>query len=112
MAPVRSITLLASIEKARGFDIKTIVLPHIGLLNKDKTAFYLDNIASVAKDTASSIANILLSGGTKDDAMQYFKNRFYRGSIPEMYPPDAMELNTSIMISLIEREIVKKTAKG
>ena len=54
--------------------------------------------------TAESIAKILRSGGTKDDAIRWFRDTFYHGYVVDIYPEDAMLLNTGIMIDLIGRE--------
>lgn len=97
-------TAIDSIEKAEKLDIETLLLPHIGVLDRAHTAFYLNNMKKSAVETAQTIADILKSGGSKADAMQWFKDTFYRGNVVDIYPLDAMELNTSIMIDLIERE--------
>jgi len=97
-------TTLASIEKAEALEIETILLPHIGPQSKDKTAFYLANMKKSAVFTAESIAEILRSGGTKDDAIRWFRDTFYHGYVVDIYPEDAMLLNTGIMIDLIGRE--------
>lgn len=99
-------TTFSSIDKALALDIRQIVLPHIGLLSEEKTAFYLSNTKKSAVFTAESIAEILRRGGTKDDAIAWFRETFYHGSVVDMYPEDAMLLNTGIMIDLVERELV------
>lgn len=98
---------LDSIEKAKSFDIENILVPHYGLLTKNQTVTYLEKSYESIVETAEAIVDILRSGGTKEDAMEYFKNRFYHGSVKETYPIDAMELNTGIMINLIEKELLQ-----
>ena len=98
---------LDSIEKAKTLDIENILVPHYGLLTKNQTAVYLEKSYESTVETAEAIVDILRSGGTKEDAMEYFKNRFYHGSVKETYPIDAMELNTGIMINLIEKELLQ-----
>jgi len=97
---------LKSIDKAKKLDIENILLPHLGLIDKEKTAFYLQNAKKSAVETAEEIAKILKSGGSKDNALKFFKDKFYHGYIKKIYPLDAMELNTTIMVNLIEKEIV------
>ncbi len=96
---------LDSMEKAKKLAIKRVLSPHLGLLTENQTALYLENGPKSMTATAQSIAAILQNGGTKDDCLAWFKDRFYRGYIPAIYPPDAMELNTRIMIDLIEKEV-------
>ena len=97
---------MESIKKAQAMDIQQILVPHYGLLEKEESRFYLEKSASDAKDTAQHIAQILAAGGSDEDAYQYFVDRFYHGYIKEIYPPDAMKLNTHIMIDLIKKELL------
>lgn len=97
---------LASIDKAKALDIDRILLPHCGLLDAEKTAFYLQNCRQSAVDTAQSIRSILEKGGTLEDAEQFFIHTFYREGVPAIYPEDAMRLNTSIMVKLLNRELL------
>ncbi|MBQ7930872.1 MAG: MBL fold metallo-hydrolase [Clostridia bacterium] len=96
---------LDSIAKAEGMEIENIVLPHYGLLAREKTAFYLSMCRKNAVETADGIMEILHSGGTYEDAAAYFWKTFYHGNVPAIYPEDAMELNTGIMVKLLEREL-------
>ncbi len=98
---------LRSIEKVEGMEIEHILVPHLGLLDKEKTALYLHGAKASAVTTAEDIVKILKAGGTDEDALNYFKDRFYNGYIKEIYPVDAMELNTSIMIKLIKKELLR-----
>lgn len=101
---------LDSIEKARKLEIENILLPHLGLMDKAKTAFYMENIADASRETAEKIVDILQEGGSEADAMQYIKDKFYHGYIQSIYPIDAMKLNTSIMIKLLKKEILGEEA--
>lgn len=96
---------LDSMEKARKLPIDRVLSPHLGLLTKKQSAFYLENGAKSMTKTAQSIAAILRSGGSKEECIAWFKAHFYRDRIPDIYPPDAMELNTRIMVDLIEKEL-------
>lgn len=97
---------LDSIKKACSLDVKNILVPHCGLLDEKTTEFYLSCAGTFTAKTAKEISRILKSGGSKQDAMDFFKDKFYHGKVREMYPIDAMELNTGIMINLIEKELV------
>lgn len=98
-------TTLNSIEKVLALNIENILIPHYGLANKEKSRYYLCNMKRSAVETFSDISAIIKNGGTKDDALDYFKKKFYHGHIVDIYPPDAMALNTSIMIDLIVGEM-------
>lgn len=95
---------LQSIDKARKLPIDRILLPHCGLQDAEKTAYYLQNCRKSAVETAQAIRNILEKGG---DAEQYFWDTFYRDGVPAIYPEDAMRLNTGIMVRLLEKELLQ-----
>lgn len=97
---------LASIRKVQGMEIDHILLPHFGLLNKEKTAYYLENAGKSAADTAGEILRILRAGGSKEEAVTFFREKFYHGYIQTIYPPDAMELNTAITVDLLAKELL------
>lgn len=93
-----------SINRVTELSIENVLIPHYGLLDKAQTEIYLKKAKVSAEDTANKIVEMLKNGKTKDDALQYFKDRFYYGYVSEIYPVDAMELNTGIMIDLLIRE--------
>ncbi len=102
-------TTLESISKAEKMAIDTILVPHYGLLNKAATIKYLKQCRLSAETTAKDIADILRQGGTENDALLYFTEKFYHGYIKKIYPVDAMELNTGIMINLIKKEFLTES---
>lgn len=93
-----------SIERVEKLDIENILVPHFGLLDEDKTKVYLSIAKKNAVETAQEIAAMLKDGKSKEDAIEYFKDKYYNGYIKEVYPIDAMELNTGITVDLIKRE--------
>lgn len=95
---------LDSIDRAQKLEIERVLVPHYGVLDSDVAKKYLENAKFNAKDTAEKIAELLKNGASKEEAMAYFKNRYYNGYIKEVYPEDAMELNTGITVDLIKRE--------
>jgi len=99
---------IESIRKAKTLEIEQFLLPHYGMLPKEKAAAYLDTALCSFEETANKFAEILRAGGTKEDTIAWFKDRFYHGYIPEIYPQDAMELNTGIMADLIRRELTQQ----
>ncbi len=98
-------TALDSIKKAQQFDIEQMVVPHYGLLEPQYTKDFLKISYNTSVEVAESICNILQNGGSEDDALEYFRQKFYHGFVRDVYPRDAMELNTSIMIRLIQKEL-------
>ena len=97
---------LDSIAKAKALAIDNILFPHLGLADKEKTAYFLAHAAESATETAEWIAGILRAGGTHEDAIAAFEQKFYHGKVKETYPIDAMMLNTTIMVGLIEKELI------
>ncbi|MBQ4518462.1 MAG: DUF1887 family protein [Clostridia bacterium] len=93
-----------SIEKVEQLDIEQILVPHYGLVDKEKAEFYLKKAKQSAKETAEEIVGMLKEGKAKEEIAEFFKDKFYHGYIQIVYPLDAMELNTGIMINLLERE--------
>lgn len=94
-----------SIDKVKKLDIENVLAPHYGILGKEETVFYLKKAKETAEETANEIADRIREGKTKEEIAEWFKDKFYHGYIKEIYPVDAMELNTGIMIDLIKREL-------
>ncbi len=97
---------LSSIERAERLEIERMVLPHYGLADRETTAFYRSLCRESAERTAEGIVRVLRAGGTQADAVQFFKDSFYHGGVPRIYPEDAMLLNTGIMVDLIAKELM------
>lgn len=95
-----------SIKKASKMDIENILIPHYGLLSREDTAEYLRIGYESAKETAQEISDLLKNGGSDEDAFNLFRNKFFHGYVKEIYPEDAMALNTTIMVNLIKNELV------
>lgn len=95
---------LDSLKRARELTIKQMLLPHYGLIKDETVELFFDKSLDTTKDTAEKIAEFLRNGKTESQILEYIKNRFYHGYIKTIYPIDAMELNTSIMIKLIKNE--------
>ena len=94
-----------SILRVERLDIERILVPHYGLLDKAETQFYLKRAKESAVATADEIVGMLRIGKTKAEIIEYFKDKFYHGYVREIYPIDAMELNTGITVDLLEREL-------
>lgn len=96
-----------SIENVKKLDPESILVPHFGVLTGEKAKLYLKRAKISATETTNEIVEMIKGGKSKEEIIEYFKNKFYRGYVRTIYPIDAMELNTSIMIDLIKREIVE-----
>ena len=97
---------IASIEKIKQLKIKYLLSPHYGILSEEQTKFFLENMKSSAEKTAADIIESLENGKTVDEIVAEFKNKYWHGYIKEIYPEDAIDLNTSIMIELIKKELL------
>ena len=94
---------LDSIDKLLTFDIESILIPHFGVLEKAATSLYLSKLKSSTKEIAESAASII-KNASKEAAAEYLKDKVRSSPLNDTYPPDALELNTSIMINLLEKE--------
>ena len=95
---------LESMDLVSAMPVKRLLLPHYGLLDEEKTAFYLQNIKAVTVDMAEAMARIWKSGGTREDCLALYRERFCRGNV--VYPEESLVLNTGIMAEMIKRELV------
>ncbi len=95
-----------SIARVQKMEIETLIAPHLGLLNKAQTAFYLANIGKACYEVAHWKADLIKSGHSDSEILELYKDRFWHGEIRRMYPIDALNLNTSIMIALIKKELL------
>ena len=91
------------------FKIKNILVPHHGLLTEEESAFYLKYEKLNEIETATQILQLLKNGVPKNKILEQFKEKYYDEKVREIYPIDAMELNTNIVINLIEKELVLYT---
>lgn len=97
---------LDSIERVKNLDIESILVPHYGVLEGDKARLYVENAKARAVSTAKWISDSLKNNLSKTEIADKFIEKVYHGYVKEIYPIDALKLNTSIMIDLIERELV------
>lgn len=97
---------LDSIKRVQSLGVERILVPHYGVLDKEQTKRYLNEAMRSAVETAEEITEILKSGGTKDRAVNHFINKFCTEKVREIYPYDAMMLNTKITVDLLEKELL------
>ena len=99
---------ISSMEKIERLNISSIVAPHLGLLNKTQTEFFLKNMKSSLQNEALNILDSIKNGLSDEEILKQFKEKFWHGYIKEIYPEDAAELNTSITIRLIRNELFEE----
>lgn len=97
---------IASIERVEKLDIKYILAPHYGILSKEQSEFFISNMKKASQKAAEAILNSIKSGKSDKKIIADFKQNYWHGYIKEIYPEDAANLNTSIMIGLIRKELM------
>lgn len=97
---------ISSIEKVEKRSINAILAPHFGLLDKAQTEFFLRHMKSAAQKLAQELLDGLKNGYSDEEILEQYKARYWLGYIKEIYPEDAVTLNTSIMIRLIKNELL------
>ena len=97
---------LRSIDRIKRLNINHMLAPHYGLLNESQTNYFLSNMKSAAEQTAQEILENLKAGKSDDEIINMIKDKFWHGYIKEIYPEDAINLNTSIMIELVKKELL------
>lgn len=98
---------LESFQKAKRLDINSILIPHFGVVEREEAAVYLENSEKESVAAAELIMSMLLAGVSKEDVAKRFAEAVYKENVSPTYPIDAFELNTRIMIDLIEKELLK-----
>lgn len=96
---------MESISKVKQLDIKYIISPHYGLLNEEQTAFFLENMQRVSQEAAEMILDGIKKGESSESLIAKYKAQYRKGYVEEVYPEDAVNLNASIMIEMIRREL-------
>lgn len=96
---------IASIERIEKLPISSIVAPHCGLLDEAQTKYYLANMKSAATQTAAWIRDSLKKGISEEEIMAAYKQKYWTGYIRNIYPEDAINLNTSLIVRLIKNEL-------
>ena len=95
---------IKSIERIEKLDIKYILAPQYGILNEEQTMYFLTNMKRASEESACEILEFIKQGKSADEITTMIKENFWNGYIKEIYPEDAVNLNTSIMIELIRKQ--------
>ncbi len=96
---------LESIAKMEALDIDYVLSPHYGILDAEQTKMYLKNAKNTTLEVVNNIKQILQNSGDKEKAVNYYKDKFFRGYVKTIYPLAALDLNTRIMVDLIAKEL-------
>lgn len=97
---------LRSIDRIKQLEIKNLLCPHYGILSDEQTEYYLANCRQASVDLAQLIVDRLNNNVDEYNIREEIKEKYRRGYIEEIYPEDAADLNTSIMIGLIKKELL------
>lgn len=97
---------ITSIERVEKLDIRYILAPHYGILSKEQSEFFISNMKKASEKVARDILHSLENGRSDEEIIADFKAEYWHGYIKEIYPEDAVNLNTSIMINLIRKELL------
>ena len=97
---------LSSIDKVLGLKINKLLSPHLGILSEEQTKYFLSNCRSSAETSAEFILHRLRQGISDEQIIADFKEKYWLGYIRDIYPEDAVDLNTSIMTGLIRKELM------
>lgn len=95
---------LDAIDRAAELAPDAILVPHYGVLEGQRAQFYLRRARESAVRTAQWVRASLRTGKPKAQIAEEFMNSIRHGHMRRIYPPDAMALNTKIMIDMLERE--------
>lgn len=96
---------LDSIAKAKKYPVRSILVPHYGVLTGADAKAYLDDGERITKQTIADIRDLIQNGTPDDEIIEIFKKKFYTDYVKTIYPESAMRLNTSITIDLVRREL-------
>ncbi len=96
-----------SINRVSALKISKLLAPHYGILDEKQTSFFLKNMKAASETAAYDILESLKRGDCPEKITEDFKAKYHRGYIREIYPDDAVNLNTSIMIELIRKELME-----
>lgn len=99
---------LDSIARVEALAPRAMLLPHFGLIEGEDVKRYLSLARKRAVEVAQTVCEMLCAQKSVGEITEWFEKTFYQGYIREIYPIDAMRLNTSITVDLIRRELLKK----
>ncbi len=96
---------LDSIARVSRLKIRQILAPHYGLLTEEQTRYFLLNMECASVAAAEMLRQGIAAGKSDSELIEQFKSQFRNDYVKGIYPEDAVNLNTSIMIALIRKEL-------
>lgn len=97
---------ISSIEKIEKLKITSFLAAHCGLLDEEQKKFFLNNMKSSMQNTAQAILERLKAGFSDEEIVQQFKDKYWQGYVREIYPEDAINLNTSLIVKAVKKELL------
>ena len=89
-------------------DIESMLLPHYGVIEKDKIRIFLERSEAVTRQTAQKVMEMVDEGKNREEMLAFFTERDYREWVRPAYPMDAFCMNTGIMIEQVKKELIEK----
>lgn len=100
--------VIESIKRVKELTPSHILLPHSGVIHGDECGRFLKNAMENAVGLAKLILEGYKNGKSDEELVNIIRDRYYKGYIAEIYPIKAFELNSSITVSLIKKELGKQ----
>lgn len=82
-----------------------ILVPHWGVISGAESVKYLNNALNNAEGLAKLIVKGYKNGKSDSELIDIIRNLYYKDYIKDIYPIEAFELNSTIMISLLKKEL-------
>lgn len=95
---------LESIKRVSELKIKNILAPHVGLLDSEKTSFFLNNMKEATENAIELVSECIKKGLSNEAIFEIYSEAYRDDFNDEAYPVDAARLNTHIMTELIRKE--------
>jgi len=95
--------VLCSADRMAELEIDAILSPHFGLLDREQTAFFLENAKRCAVDGREFLLAMAADGKTDEEMYMAFRERYGNEYILSIYPDAAMRVNTKIMVDMLKR---------
>ncbi len=94
-----------SIEKIERLHVTQLLVPHVGLLSREQTAYFLEHMKSATQQETIRLLERMKDGLCDEELVEEYKERYWRDGIKKIYPEDAVTLNTSLMVRVIRNEL-------
>ena len=101
---------MESFDRIRSLDVDSILVPHYGYVEGDEAKNVLEENERVSRYVAKTILGMLRDGSSEEEILEWYRGEYYVGPVPPVYPIAAFNLNTSLMIDLIKRELLSQTS--